>query len=234
MLILATDTSGKYGSIALARCEPETVRALEVVPLQCGTFSAQLVPQISGLLQKHNLQKNDIDAFAVVSGPGSFTGLRVGLATIKALAEILHKPIAAMSLLEVIAFEITKSVRDPRVMIAMDAGRNEAFVGEYAISRGLPVRLGESLLTFGEVGDRALDYPGTYTTDESVLHALALHDHGLTPRNLIRVNRPNALSVTQLGYKKILAGQTITPEALDATYIRRADAEIKNPSQKPA
>jgi len=55
------------------------------------------------LLKKHTLAKGHIDAFAVASGPGSFTGLRVGLAAIKALAEILHKPIAAVSLLEAIA-----------------------------------------------------------------------------------------------------------------------------------
>ena len=112
MLILGVDTSGKNGSIALVRfgsatSQPEafnhegreeqpqssqrtTSHTLEVVSLEGGTFSAQLVPQISGLLQKHGLTKHQIDVFAVVSGPGSFTGLRVGLAAIKALADILQ------------------------------------------------------------------------------------------------------------------------------------------------
>ena len=104
MLLLAADTSGKHGSIALARCGPEAgCDVIEVVPLDGGTFSAQLVPQIAALLAKHGLGKLDIDAFAVVSGPGSFTGLRIGLAAIKALAEVLAKPIAAVSLLEAIA-----------------------------------------------------------------------------------------------------------------------------------
>src|SRR5436853_5213592 len=104
MLLLATDTSGKHGSIALARCEPDgACDALEVVALAGGTFSAQLVPQIGALLTKHNFDKQQIDAFAVASGPGSFTGLRVGLAAIKALAEVLVKPIAAVSLLEAVA-----------------------------------------------------------------------------------------------------------------------------------
>src|SRR5436189_934174 len=104
MLILAVDTSGKQGSIALAhglsngKCD-----VIEVVPLAGGTFSAQLVPQVAALLSKHGFKKQDIDAFAVASGPGSFTGLRVGLAAIKALAEILQKPIAAVSLLEAVA-----------------------------------------------------------------------------------------------------------------------------------
>ena len=83
MLLLAADTSGKHGSIALAHCGPgETCNVIEVASLEGGTFSAQLVPQIAALLTKHGSSKQDIGAFAVVSGPGSFTGLRVGLAAI--------------------------------------------------------------------------------------------------------------------------------------------------------
>ena len=104
MLLLVTDTSGRNGSVALARDVPGgEVEVIESVPLEGGTFSAQLVPQISSLLTKHHFAKGDIDAFVVVSGPGSFTGLRVGLAAIKALAEILAKPIVPVSLLEVVA-----------------------------------------------------------------------------------------------------------------------------------
>jgi len=73
-----------------------------VVPLAGGAFSAQLVPQIAALLEKHGYSKHDLGAFAVASGPGSFTGLRVGLAAIKALAEALQKLIAAVSLLEAV------------------------------------------------------------------------------------------------------------------------------------
>jgi tRNA threonylcarbamoyladenosine biosynthesis protein TsaB len=103
MLLLSVDTSGKQGSIALAQCGLNgTCEVIEAAPLPGGTFSAQLVPQIAALLGKHGFGKADIGAFAVVSGPGSFTGLRVGLAAIKALAEVLAKPIAAMSLLEVV------------------------------------------------------------------------------------------------------------------------------------
>ena len=92
MLILGVDTSGKNGGIVLVHCETEASRTLELVPLEGGTFSAQLVPQIAALLEKHGITKHQIGAFAVVSGPGSFTGLRVGLAAIKALAEILNQP----------------------------------------------------------------------------------------------------------------------------------------------
>src|ERR1700686_2080943 len=104
MLLLAIDTSGKNGSIALARVShgQSGIEILEVLSLDGGAFSAQLVPQIARLLEKHGCSKNDLAAFAVVSGPGSFTGLRVGLAAIKALAEVMKKPISAVSILETI------------------------------------------------------------------------------------------------------------------------------------
>jgi len=74
MLLLAADTSGKFGSIALAECgSGDPCDVLEVVPLEGGTFSAQLVPQIVALLAKHGFGKQDLGAFAVASGPGSFT-----------------------------------------------------------------------------------------------------------------------------------------------------------------
>src|ERR1043166_10140220 len=97
MLVLAIDTSGRQGSVALARGDEKSFQLIQSVAIEGGTFSAELVPQIAELFAQHNLTKEQIDAFAAASGPGSFTGLRVGLAAIKALAEILEKPIAAVS-----------------------------------------------------------------------------------------------------------------------------------------
>src|ERR1700734_3878486 len=123
MILLVTDTSGKSGTVALARAaanNSSNIEVLEVASLSGGAFSAQLVPQIAALLARQELTKFDIDAFIVVSGPGSFTGLRVGLAAIKALAEILRKPIVPVSLLEVVA---TSSRSQGKVGALLDAGR---------------------------------------------------------------------------------------------------------------
>src|SRR5271170_7215460 len=136
-LLLAVDTSGKNGSLALARAMPDQsqIDVLEVVPLAGGAFSAQLVPQIAALLEKHGYSKNDLGAFAVASGPGSFTGLRVGLAAIKALAEALQKPIVAISLLEAVAWSSTAhGAARGRVLAAMDAGRGDVYVGDYELA----------------------------------------------------------------------------------------------------
>src|SRR5580698_2852319 len=145
-LLLTIDTSGKNGSLALALAtegNPE-VKLIEAVALAGGTFSAQLVPQIAALLAKHGHAKSDLSAFAAVSGPGSFTGLRVGLAAIKALAEILEKPIAAVSLLEAVVWS---SRNAGRVLGILDAGRGDIYVGDYELGHGLPRMHSESLLT---------------------------------------------------------------------------------------
>jgi tRNA threonylcarbamoyladenosine biosynthesis protein TsaB len=217
MLILAVDTSGKNGSLALVRFEGDSASTLEVVPLEGGTFSAQLVPQISALLSKHNLTKSDIDAFAVISGPGSFTGLRVGLAALKALAEILRKPIASVSLLEVVA---RGAEMDGRVIASLDAGRGEVFAGTYEFGGNSSSVIAEELLTLDELRSKAAA-SRVVTPDQKLAERLREGNINVTV-----IPQPRADAVAQLGFEKIQNGEIVSPEALDATYIRRSDAEI--------
>lgn len=216
MLILGIDTSGKNGSIALVECEASSSQTLDLVPLEGGTFSAQLVPQISTLLQKHGRNKHDIEVFAVVSGPGSFTGLRVGLAAIKALAEILRKPIVAVSLLESIALAAGIT---GRVIAVQDAGRGEVYVGTYDIRDGRAALVSEQLLAIQEL---AQIFGEVATCDEKLAEQLR-HGH----HDVHLVSSQKADSIARLAFQKIQRGETISPESLDATYIRRSDAEIK-------
>ncbi len=117
-----------------------------------GAFSAQLVPQIAALLANHQLTKADIDGFIVVSGPGSFTGLRVGLAAIKALAEILRKPIVAVSLLEVLA---SAGGLPGKVAVVLDAGRGDVYFGEYERTSESVQVVREKLLAKAELSSAA-------------------------------------------------------------------------------
>jgi tRNA threonylcarbamoyladenosine biosynthesis protein TsaB len=217
MLVLSVDSSDRNGSIALSRGGPgEVFDVLEVVPLGGGIFSAQLVPQIAALLGKHQATKQDIAAFAVVSGPGSFTGLRIGLAAVKALAEVLQKPIAGVSLLEAVARGGTSR---GTVLTALDAGRAEVYVGEYEV-RSDANRISETIMTQAELvmfaNGRTL-----LTPDKNV--AEMARAAGLSVEEL---RRPDSGAIARIGWKKIRAGEIVSPQALDANYIRRMDGEI--------
>jgi tRNA threonylcarbamoyladenosine biosynthesis protein TsaB len=218
MLILAADTSGKDGSLAVVRFEAGASHTLELVSLEGGNFSAQLVPQISGLLSKHGLAKSDIGGFAVAAGPGSFTGLRVGLAAIKALAEILGKPIAAVSLLEAVA---RAPGREGNVLAALDAGRGEIYCGEYEIQGLSATLISQQLLTGAEFVERAANC--VVATPEARIADVAREKN--LQVTLIAPLRADAIA--RLGFEKIQAGEVVSPEGLDATYIRRSDAEVK-------
>lgn len=218
MLILGIDTSGKGGSIALVEFEEGNARTIEVVALEGGTFSAQLVPQIADALNRHGLSKRDFDGFAVVSGPGSFTGLRVGLAAIKALAEVLQKPIAAVSLLEAVA-RVSELRGD--VTAALDAGRGEVYAADFQIS-GPQINVSHrQLLTLAEFvsanSDRRIVTPDSKLAD-------FISEAGL---RVTQIARPRGDIIARLGFQKLQAGEVISPESLDAEYIRRSDAEMK-------
>lgn len=218
MLLLVTNTSGKQAYVALARSgSPTMTEMIDSVPLVGGTFSAQLVPQISGLLTKHALSKKDIEAFIVVSGPGSFTGLRVGLAAIKALGEILRKPIVPVSLLEAIALA---GHRDGRVFAALDAGRGEVYVGAYEIVRESARLLEEQLLARDEF--LSVVRHSVVATPDAALSELVRG----TALSVVVADPPNANALAGLGLSKLRAGQSVSPEQLEANYIRRSDAEI--------
>lgn len=225
MILLAADTSGKHGSIALARVtddakpgngSPDALEILEIVPLAGGTFSAQLVPQIATLLSKHGLQVHDIGAFAAASGPGSFTGLRVGLAAIKALAEVLQKPIAAVSLLEVVARSANVQ---GRILAVLDAGRGEAYAGDYEVGDRVKLH-SERLLSRDELLSEAATR--VFVTPHASI-AEATRKAGLHP---IEIPEPRSDAIARFGWEKMQAGQTVSPEDLEANYIRRSDAEI--------
>jgi tRNA threonylcarbamoyladenosine biosynthesis protein TsaB len=222
MLILAADTSGKNGSLALVRFEAGASDTLELVSLEGGNFSAQLVPQVSALLSKHGLTKNDIDGFAVASGPGSFTGLRVGLAAIKALAEILRKPIAAVSLLEAVA---RAAGREGKVLAALDAGRAEFYCGEFEVRESRATLIAQRLST-GEEFVAGAAGSIVVTPDEKVAELARAKN---LPVTVVAASRADAIA--RLGFEKLESGEVISPEALDAVYIRRSDAEVKKSVQ---
>lgn len=224
MLILGVDTSGKNGSIALVECGSDASRTLGIVPLEGGTFSAQLVPQVAALLQKHALNKQQIDGFAVVSGPGSFTGLRVGLAAIKALAEILKRPIVPVSRLEALA---VLAGTNGRITAVLDAGRGEVYVGTYDVVNGRADCVSEQVLPAAELTSE-VSIGSLVTPDPKLADMLA--QKGIDAHSTMA---PRSDQIARIGFRKLQDGQSVSPEALDATYIRRSEAEIKLAERTP-
>jgi tRNA threonylcarbamoyladenosine biosynthesis protein TsaB len=228
MLLLVVDSSGRQGSVALAACGEETTRC-EIVDCEAltgGMFSAELVPRIASLLSKHGYSLKQIDGFVVASGPGSFTGLRIGLAAIKGLAEVLGKPIAAVSLLEALAIG---SRIEGLVFAAIDAGRSELYIGEYELHGNEAKLIRERIVNRDELS--AVVSAGTVVVSDDVLAGL-LKESGVVEIKLVTSLNIQAIGI--LGYQKIRLGQIVTSENLEANYIRRSDPEVLRDKQSLA
>jgi tRNA threonylcarbamoyladenosine biosynthesis protein TsaB len=220
MLILAIETSGQSGGITLAEANTGSFHVVETAAIAGGTFSAQLIPTLAALLKKHGYGVKDLGGFAAASGPGSFTGLRVGLSAIKGLAETLHKPIATVSVLEALA---SLADREGKIAAAMDAGRKEVFLGLYEKSAGELSRQREELLTQQDfLATLATERPAVIITSDAALAELASASYSA----VVVVTSPGSELIARIGARKLLAGETVSVEALDANYLRRSDAEI--------
>ena len=224
MLILAIDTSGQSGGITLAEADKGSFRVIESAAIAGGTFSAQLIPTLAAVLKKHGYGVKDIGGFAAASGPGSFTGLRVGLSAIKGLAETLHKPIATVSVLEALA---SLADRDGKIAAAMDAGRKEVFLGLYDRSAQNPdhrllLRREELLTQQDFLATLSTERPAVIITSDAVIAELAAASHS----SVVVVTPPGSEVIARIGAGKLLGGETVAVEVLDANYLRRSDAEI--------
>jgi tRNA threonylcarbamoyladenosine biosynthesis protein TsaB len=225
MLILAIDTSGQSGGITVAEAGENEFRVIESAPIAGGTFSAQLVPTLAALLNKHGYSATDLGGFAAASGPGSFTGLRVGLSAIKGLAEALKKPIAVVSVLEALA---ALAPHTGKIAAALDAGRSEVFLGIYEVEAASTGHSSARMFSEELVSQPAfveklrLERPVALVTSDRSIAEVA----GETDVAVQLVSRPGSEAVARIGAGKLLAGETVAVEALDANYLRRSDAEI--------
>ena len=196
-MILALDTTSDLGSIALVE-DGRTVEE-EVLRSPDG-FGHVLFQHIQALLVRHGVTVDDLDCFAAASGPGSFTGVRVGLAAVKGLAESTGKKVAAVSTLRALAWFGTAPLR----ATVIDARRGEVFGAVY--------------------NDRLeIAQPETVMKYEAWLQALPA---GVQIVSAITAPRPLASAVGRIGWRDWNAGRATGPEAVDANYVRRSDAEL--------
>lgn len=201
-LVLALDTTQEHGSIALVR-GAETIAELAIHSPD--GFAHAIYGYLEAMLQQYAIGLKEIDVFAAASGPGSFTGVRVGLASIKGLAEALGKPAAGISNLRAIASFGTAALRAP----VLDARRGEVYGAIYN-STGILVQ------------------PETVGKFESWLAALPRSGIEILSPDYVAegvpiVRTPRELAATVARLAPAEAGD---PAALDANYVRRSDAEL--------
>ncbi len=213
MLALGVDTCGPSGSVALARVGDDAVELLGQTELAGRSYSATLVAAIGALLAGAGTELKKLDAIVAVHGPGSFTGVRVGLAAVKGLAEPGATPVAAVSRLAVLAHKAGV------VSAALDAHRSEVFLR-------VGTEGGEAWeLLAGAAELATLDLPTGLVAvcDEA---AAALLTAAWTQAEIAMTAAPMAADAIVLAAPRILAGSFVDLALLDGHYLRRSDAEI--------
>ena len=208
-MLLAIDTCGNSGSIALARREGEQITVLGTAELAGKTYSAMLVPRLHELLETHNANMQQLEAIMVVNGPGSFTGVRVGVSAVKGLAEVLATPVIALSRLRVLAHKAQ------RRYAALDAGR-----GEFYFCDDDPAASRELLLSLSELQDElpSLAAGGALAVCEEKVAAAFPGSRLVDP--------PIASDALVVAMPRLLRRDFDDLATLDGNYLRRSDAEL--------
>ncbi len=205
MRLLLIDTCGAHGSVALA--DGARVVAVEMLPGR--SASERLVPAVRALLAEQGWTLGELAAIVVVHGPGSFTGMRVGVSASKGLSEAAVLPLVAVSRLAVLA------AGAGRVCAALDAGRGEFYYGEYVDGRCVV----EALLTREELVE-TVNGVAVVVCEPRVVEALA----GRLPVRVVA--EPGAADALAIAVRRVEAGAFDDVALLDANYLRRTDAQL--------
>jgi tRNA threonylcarbamoyladenosine biosynthesis protein TsaB len=214
MRVLLIHTAGGEGSVALADTEmAQPIVGTEVLPGR--SSSERLVPAVRRLMEERGFQLGELAAVVVVHGPGSFTGVRVGVSAAKGLSEAGGVPLIAVSRLALLAAAVDGGGRP--VHAVLDAGRGEFYYGEYVGWRCLREALmsGEDVVGAAGVGGVVVG------CEAKVMEGLAVLGVGVR-----MVEEPSAGDALPLALERIEAGDFDDAATLDANYLRRTDMEI--------
>jgi len=228
MLVLALDTCDSRGSVAILR--DDCLLGVEIHD-NPEDYSAWLLPAVRRLLDTQRLSLAEFSLYAVASGPGSFTGVRVGLTTVKAWSEVYGQPIAALSRLEALA--TYTSSRSPFVAVFTDAQRSQLFGALYRReAHGLQRVEEEVVITperfldcvIGTVGVQRVEW---ISPDPKCIVATPPWASRMALAETIHVISPVlAPAVGRLGYRLAQEQRLTDALSLDANYVRRSDAEL--------
>jgi tRNA threonylcarbamoyladenosine biosynthesis protein TsaB len=193
--ILAIDTTSERGSIAITEGEQVTA---EIALHSTDGFAQVLFGEIENLLAGNGLRLAEIDGFASASGPGTFTGVRVGLTAVKGLAEGMSRKVVAVSNLKAMAYFGTRDLRAPW----MDARRGDIYGAVY--NAGLEIIQDEAVMKY-----------------DAWLAALPADVEILSEPRLL------AGAIGTIAAREFAAGRAVDPAVVDANYVRRSDAEMQ-------
>jgi tRNA threonylcarbamoyl adenosine modification protein YeaZ len=242
VLILSLDTSSPAGSVAILRDEI----TLGVISTRAEeNYSSRIFRHLEFLLSDLTLKLADFDLFAVSAGPGSFTGLRVGLTAAKGWAEVYRKPVVGVSALEAVAFQARAG--GAVLVPALDARRGQIYFGIYrTAAAGLaldgeefvvtPEEFAEKLGALAHSGDgdgiqggNVADGFSIVTPDASVIAVVSRLTLNLTASfaGLEIVSSVLAPSIGRIAHARALRGDVSDALTLDANYVRRTDAEMR-------
>ena len=223
-LILAVETATLSGSIALARGD-ELIANVSGDPSV--SHSNTLLADLDKLLSKTTYKLADIDLFAVAAGPGSFTGLRIGIATVKALAATLARPCAAVPTLQAVA--LAGGASETSVAL-LPAGRGEVFAQLFSVSADAVTALDEPshispqkmIDKYGSLETALWCGEGAHAQRELIESSAAGKHWRIAPRT-----EDLAPFVAILALRNFRQDLLVAPDALQAIYVRPSDAELK-------
>jgi tRNA threonylcarbamoyladenosine biosynthesis protein TsaB len=218
LLLLAIDTCGPSGSVALGRSIGPRVEILGHFELEGRTYSSTVITAVANLLNDAGITLKDLAAIVAVHGPGSFTGVRIGLSAVKGLAEPLQIPVAVVSRLHVLASKTGLQ------SAALDAHRGEVFL-RITIPTTASVLPAPVEILAGTAELKAINPfpPQVAVCDEP---AAALLASVWPATKLIQVLAPTASDALYLAAPRVVAGAFADLALLDGHYLRRSDAEI--------
>ena len=211
-ILLGMDTCGAVGSIALARLQNGSLELLGEKEIAGGELSVALVQGIADLLVSSGIRVHDLAGIVAVAGPGSFTGIRVGLAAVKGLAEAVNLPVVTLSRLALLA----DSAQAPCAVL--DAHRGQFYCGMYGDGNAR-----EMLLTAGEINSMG-GLTGRVAVCEETVAQLLEELYG--EPELIRVPPPRAAAALRFSLSKWRVGELADVASLDGYYLRGADAKV--------
>jgi tRNA threonylcarbamoyladenosine biosynthesis protein TsaB len=232
MLILAVDTSSPAGSLAVLE-DHRTIGTVSAWTTEL--YSSRMFRQLEFLLRELSMAISDFELFAVATGPGSFTGLRVGLAAVKGWAEVHNKPIATVSTLEAVAAQSHPATR--HLASALDARRGQIYFALYErrkedLEEGHLTAIGSERVGTPEEFLEALasepsgEPPTAVTPVPALLRDLLSRGAGRVPLKIEEVSPALAPAIGRLGFLRARQGRITDSLHLDANYVRPSDAEL--------